>query len=224
MTGATTELILLVAAWSGYFALHSALASLRVKRWVAARRPGLMPAYRLTYVGLAVLLLGVPVAVALRQAGAPLWEWQGPWRWAADALAALAALGFLWTLRHYDLGEFLGLRQLRAGTQTVEDQEHLKLTLAHRFVRHPWYFLGLVALWTRPMDPAGLVSALCISGYLVLGSRLEEHKLIAYHGEVYRRYRRSVPALFPLPWRHLTAQAAADLQADVRGTPGTSPS
>jgi hypothetical protein len=47
--------------------------------------------------------------------------------------------------------------------------------------------------------------------YFIVGSRLEEAKLLAYHGAVYRRYRERVPGLMPLPWKTLTAHEAADL-------------
>ena len=50
--------------------------------------------------------------------------------------------------------------------------------------------------------------------YFIIGSRLEEEKLIRYHGEVYRRYRDRVPGLVPLPWKHLRE---ADEQALIGG-------
>ncbi|MBS1173845.1 MAG: hypothetical protein H6R12_2675 [Proteobacteria bacterium] len=100
-----------------------------------------------------------------------------------------------WTLRDYDGSEFLGLRQWRAREQRVEDQESFHLSTLHRFVRHPWYSLGLVLLWTRDMDAARLVAATLATGYLVIGSWLEERKLLVYHGERYRSYRQRVPAL-----------------------------
>jgi len=43
------DIVLLALCWIGYFALHSALASLAAKRGVAAAWPQLMPYYRLTY-------------------------------------------------------------------------------------------------------------------------------------------------------------------------------
>ena len=51
------NIVLLAICWIGYFALHSALASLTVKRWVAAAWPKLMPYYRLTFNLLASLLI-----------------------------------------------------------------------------------------------------------------------------------------------------------------------
>ncbi|ROR34984.1 methyltransferase family protein [Inmirania thermothiophila] len=211
------DLALLALAWGAYFAIHSALASLRVKAWVDRRLGRIARAYRLLYSLLALALLAVPVALLLRLAGPPLWSWPGPLRWLADGLALAALAGFVWTLRDgYDGAAFLGLRQLRHGAGAADEGQGLRLTTLHRWVRHPWYSLGLVILWTRPMDAALLVTALCITAYVVVGSRLEERRLVARYGEVYRAYARRVPALVPRPWRHLSAEEAAALEAAAR--------
>jgi len=118
-------------------------------------------------------------------------------------------------MRAYDGGEFLGLRQLRAGTRTVEDQEAFRISPLHRYVRHPWYFLSLVIVWTRDMNAAMLLSAIVITAYFVVGSRLEERKLIAYHGERYRRYMEKVAGLVPLPWKVLSPEEARELLAET---------
>jgi protein-S-isoprenylcysteine O-methyltransferase Ste14 len=129
----------------------------------------------------------------------------------AYGLAGLAILGFAWSLRYYDGSEFLGLRQWRARQRSALDQERLHLSPLHRFVRHPWYTLGLVLVWTQNMDAARLTSAVVISAYFVLGSRLEERKLLLYHGPAYAAYRRRVPALLPRPWRSLSSAEAREL-------------
>ncbi len=206
-----THLALLALAWLFYFIVHTLLASLGAKRWVAARRPGWMPAYRLLFNLQAAILLLPPLWLTYSYEGAMLWAWRGAWFWVANGLAALAAAGFLWSLRWYDGQEFLGLRQWRARETSVEDQERLHLSPLHRWVRHPWYFLGLIILWTRDMNAAWLLTAAFASAYLWIGSRFEERKLLVYHGEAYRRYRERVPGLIPLPWRHLDAGEAAQL-------------
>ena len=205
----------LIPAWLVYFGVHSALASLACKRWLARRWPGSVRWYRLFYNGLALLLL-VPIAGLLwRFPGPMLWQWPGPWGWLADGLALLAVAGFVLTTRWYDSGEFLGTRQLRQAAP-AEDGGRLRISPFHRYVRHPWYSLGLVIVWSRDMNAAMLVSALAISAYFVVGSRLEEAKLIVFHGEAYRRYRRAVPALLPRPWRRLSAAQARDLETGSR--------
>ena len=206
-------LSLLAGLWLGYFLIHSLLASLPVKYWVARRFPAFIPWYRLIFNSLALLLLLPPLAYMWMLRGEPLWQWQGAAAWIANGLALLALAGFVWSLKVYDSGEFLGLRQLRLQITEVHDQERFHISHLHRFVRHPWYSLGLVLVWTQEMDPARLVSALAISLYILLGSMLEERKLRVYHGEVYRRYQQRVPGLIPRPWRYLNRSQAQRLQA-----------
>lgn len=214
------HIILLSALWLAYFAVHSLLASLPVKRAVAAHRPTLMPGYRLFFNSLALLLLLPPLWFTWAWHGPWLWRWQGIGLWLANGLALAAFVGFLWTLRYYSGGEFIGLGQLRRRARTVEEQEAFHLSPPHRYVRHPWYLFGLVLLWTRDMDPMLLTSAVLVTGYLFVGSRLEERKLITYYGEVYREYRRRVPGIIPLPWRHLSAGEAQELVAAARAKTG----
>jgi protein-S-isoprenylcysteine O-methyltransferase Ste14 len=194
-----SHLLILALTWLIYFVLHSLLASLRVKRWLQEHRPALIPPYRLIYNLLALALLMPPLGLTLAWRGPPLWQWTGIWAVLADLAALTAIAGFLWTLRCYDSQAFLGLRQWRQGEKSIEDQERFQISPLHRYVRHPWYSLGLVVLWTRDMDPAFLVAVIAITFYCIIGSRLEERKLLVYHGEVYRRYRERVPALLPLP-------------------------
>lgn len=210
-----TPYIGLVLAWAGYFALHSLLASRRVKAAVARRWPARVRAYRLAYNGIAVALL-LPLAGLVGWLDGPtVVAWTGGAWWLAQAAAIAALAGFVVSLRGYDMDHFLGLRQLgqRAAITDggVEPWEPLRITGFHRFVRHPWYFFGLVILWTRDLHLAGLVSAVAITVYLVVGSRLEEGKLVQAYGTAYTDYRRRVAGLVPLPGHHLSPAEAAEL-------------
>lgn len=204
----------LSASWLAYFLVHSLLASLTVKRWVAARWPDFMPAYRLAFNLIAVILLLPIVWLIASQSWAVVWQWQGIGKWIGNGLSILALLGFVWSLRYYDMQEFLGLKQWRGHVTAPEDQEHFHLSPLHRFVRHPWYCFGVVLLWARDMNSAQLVSTLLVTAYFTIGSRLEEQKLLAYHGDLYRRYMQRVPGLFPLPWKFLSAEEAKSLVAN----------
>ena len=212
----TPELILLALLWLAYFLFHSLCASLWLKARVAAHRPGLMPYYRLAFNALALLLILPPLALMWRLGGEPLWHYPVIGDLLRFGLMGLALAGFLWSLRFYDGSEFIGLRQLRENLRQIEDQERLHISPLHRFVRHPWYSLGLVLIWTQEMDAARLTSALMMTGYLVLGSLLEERKLRVYHGERYRRYQQRVPGLIPLPHRYLTRAQAEQLLDEAR--------
>jgi len=203
--------LLLGLLWLAYFALHSLAASLWLKSRVAEHFPAVMPGYRLSFNLLASLLLLPPLGLMWWLAGEPLWRYQGVWNVLRILLMLLALAGFAWSLRYYDGREFLGVKQLREGLRDIRDQERLQISPLHRFVRHPWYSLGLVLIWCQEMDGARLLSALLVSGYLVVGSRLEERKLMVYHGDRYLRYRARVPGLIPSPWRWLTKVEAERL-------------
>jgi protein-S-isoprenylcysteine O-methyltransferase Ste14 len=206
-----TSLAVLLVAWLVYFAVHSALASLRVKTWMAVHHPGLMPLYRIAFNSIASLGLLPILWLLYSHPGPVVWAWSGIWAWLGNVLALAAIAGFFYTLRDYDTSEFLGVRQWRNRTRSVADQEGFHLSPVHRFVRHPWYFFSLVILWTRDMSAAMLITALIITAYFIVGSRLEEKKLIAYHGERYRRYMRKVSGLVPLPWKTISKPQAIAL-------------
>jgi len=201
----TVKIMILGLAWAAYLALHSLLAATAVKAHIGSRWPVLGRRYRLLYNVIATLLI-LPLVAATEWLDAPpLWSWDGIWAWVSNALGALALAGIVWSSRAYDLGEFLGLGAQRPA-------QVLGLSAVHRFVRHPWYSLGLVWLWTRDMDGARLMAATVITIYVVIGSHLEDRKLERTHGEPYRRYRRQVPGLVPRPWRYLSRGEYAGLR------------
>ena len=202
------NLIFLSLFWLGYFVVHSTLASLRVKNWFALRYPQQMPFYRLGFNFLALFTL-LPLLWLLID-GPTLWAWRGVSAWLSNGLALAALLGFVASLNYYDGQAFTGLRQWKERTRRVEDPERFQLSPFHRYVRHPWYFFGLVLIWTRDMNASMLLSCIMMTIYFVIGSRLEERKLVAAYGDSYRRYMQRVPGLFPVPWKSVSAKEAAE--------------
>jgi protein-S-isoprenylcysteine O-methyltransferase Ste14 len=164
----------------------------------------------LAYNGIA-LLAALPLMWLMRAVpGAELWAWNGALAWLANGLAVAALFGAMQSSKAYAMNDFLGLGVL-GGDKAIE-RDVFRLSTPHRFVRHPWYSFGLVIVWTRDMNAAMLVSALAITLYFIVGSWLEERKLIAIHGDTYRRYRERVPGLLPLPWKWLSREEAANFR------------
>ena len=183
-----------------YYALHSVLAANGVKeklyRLVPARY------YRLGYNLLATVLLATLFYFYFRIEKTPIWS-PNPILPYPGALLALA--GISWAVRamkRYNLDEFMGLEQLRTGQKPV----HNKLIIRglNGRVRHPLYFGTLLivvgVLLIIPND-AMFSFALISTIYLIIGSRLEEEKLVAQFGEAYRKYQREVPMLVPFRWK-----------------------
>ncbi len=194
-----------------YFILHSLLASLRVKGFVQQRFPAALPAYRLLFNALSIILLLPLLWLVHRDPGPLLWAWQGPWHWLTMALSVLAFAGFIWATRAYDMSVFIGLRQWRERQQKAEDPGALHISSFHRFVRHPWYFFALLIIWSRDQYLNQSVFYALATAYLIIGSRLEERKLVHQYGDAYRHYQRKVPGLIPLPWRWLRADETDEL-------------
>lgn len=207
----TEQSPLIIALFVGYFVLHSFTASLWLKQRIAACCPTLVPWYRLLFNALATVL-ALPLAwIAWRYPGEPLWQWHDMMFYLMNGIALLALLALVYSPRLYDMQEFLGFRQLRTTTTNINDLEHFHISPFHRYVRHPWYFLILVLLWTRDMSSNQLLIYILVTLYLFIGSRLEERKLIVYHGKVYEEYRKRVAGLIPLPWKTLSRQQADGL-------------
>lgn len=202
------HLLLLVLSWLAYGLVHSLLATDKSKLLFKKYFPGYFNTYRLGYNLLAGILLVPPAWLLFSYSGAPLWQWPGIIGWLADAAAVLAIATFIASSGMYDTREFLGLSQLRESQSTIDDRAPMSISTLHRFIRHPWYFLGLVILWTREMNAALLVSAITLTVYVIAGAWLEERKLLKQYGHQYARYRKNVPGLVPLPWKYLSKEEA----------------
>jgi len=205
------SIIIVILIFLGYFVIHSITASIGLKQWVSVRWPTSMPWYRLGFNALAVVLCVPLLWILSVYPGEPLWQWQGWLFYLANGFAFLAMVGFIASLKYYDLHEFFGTRQLMGKVTSVKDLEAFHISPFHRYVRHPWYFFLLVLIWTRDMSTTQFAAYLMVTLYLIVGSRMEEKKLIVYHGEVYRLYCEKVSGLVPLPWKKLNPRQAEAL-------------
>jgi len=196
-------MMLLALMWALYLALHSLLASLRSKAFIAKHWPLWFSWHRLVFNVIAVVALLPPLWLLQQLRGPLLLQWSGTRAGMADAVAALSVVGMVWTARYYDMKAFIGLRRAPAANLARKADGLFALSPLHHLVRHPWYFLALLILWSRDMDAAHVVTALVANIYLVVGSRLEEAKLVHEFGAAYREYQHLVPGLIPRPWRML---------------------
>jgi protein-S-isoprenylcysteine O-methyltransferase Ste14 len=117
-------------------------------------------------------------------------------------------LAFIHTLKFYSIAGFLGLKA---------DTWPLTFSPWHCWIRHPWYFLTLVFVWSQAMTDTWLISALCMTLYLVVGSRKEENRILAQHPGSYAEYLRIVPGLIPWRGRALDEETRLRLEAAAAG-------
>lgn len=160
--------------------------------------------YRLLYNGLSLVTL-VPLLIMTKRAGGPvIISWDGYAVALRVIFLIIALLLFRGGAQEYDLHYFLGIKQLQTG------QEHLLLSEKEEFLetgvfgitRHPWYLGSLLFIWAILGEytlSAFLVAGI-LSVYLVIGTILEERKIVAQYGARYCRYRQRVSMLFPWKW------------------------
>ena len=135
--------------------------------------------------------------VLLRLEGIPLWI--------AYACAAAAMAFLLWSVLALRSFDPLGLAPIRAHLR----QEHcrsLPFTVRgpYRWVRHPIYSGILLLFWCTPVLTADrLLLNVLWSGWMIVGTILEERDLTARFGDAYQDYQRRVPML--IPWRRPAA-------------------
>ncbi|MBF6418908.1 isoprenylcysteine carboxylmethyltransferase family protein [Nocardia farcinica] len=199
----------LPAAWAvpidlGLLALfglqHSAMARPAVKavviRWVPE------PLERTVYVVAASAVVWV-VCLGWQPLPQPIWSAHGA---VGAVLDAGFWLGFVLVyvatllLDHFHL---LGLGQAyRHYVRQVPDAtaDRLQVHGPYRLVRHPLMTGLLLSFWCASTLTLGhLLWAVGLTGYIVLGTILEERDLSARFGAAYRDYATAVPAFFPSP-------------------------
>lgn len=189
--------VLYALFWLSFGLGHSLLADARVK---ARLKPYFRAGYRLAYNLFALLHIALVVAAGWWMLGDGALFTRPGWLIAAQGVMALLGAGVLvLALLRYDLGRLAGTAQLRASAQNkfLDDEEPLRLSGFHRYVRHPLYAGAFLLLWGRIADEFTLATAAWASLYLWIGSRFEERRLLARFGEAYARYREQVPAFFP---------------------------
>lgn len=198
-----------------YAAVHSALASRRVKEAAARRlgrrqRDGLYRAFYnaqavVTFAGLGAYLLSLP-----RE---EVYHVRGP---AAAAMRAGQAGGLLWAVlaaRSVGIGPITGWDSFQAWVRgaspfpepeaqgpALDEDGTMRVEGPFRYSRHPLNLAPLPVFWLQPLMTTRWLGFNAVATlYLVLGSVHEERRLNAAYGEPYRRYvREGPPFLLPL--------------------------
>jgi len=184
-----------------YGALHSLLASQWAKNGV--RRilgPGSDRWYRLAFNILAGILFLPVLIVLVVYPGAVLYRLGSPWLLLAGFVQLLALIALAIGLIQTDALHFLGLRQL--WQSDPDNPSRLAVSGLYRWVRHPLYTAGLAFIWFTPWMSTGILALnLGLTAYILIGSELEERRLLSEFGQAYTDYQGRVPRLIPRPWR-----------------------
>ncbi|MEM7550711.1 MAG: isoprenylcysteine carboxylmethyltransferase family protein [Bacteroidota bacterium] len=187
-----SELVILLALWIGYYFFHSFFASISAKNWFSDTMGLKGQKYRLFYSAFAIFSI-IPVLIyAIQIESKPFIIVNDYTKYFSLMFATFGILIINKVIKTYGFGEFIGLRTERNGGLIREG------ILSK--VRHPIYSgVILISLGFILFTPTlvALISCVVLYGYLFIGIRLEEKKLLEKHGQEYSKYKRQVPALVP---------------------------
>lgn len=196
-----------------YGGLHTALAGWLKPRFRARfGERAYHGVYRIVFNLVAVVSL-LPVAITLLlidRESLVMWQLSPtlePILW-IFRLIGLAGLGL--SVLQIDTGRFLGISQLYAyqqGRALPLPDEPLQTGGVYRIVRHPLYLFSLMLIWPVATMRAGYFG-FCVGTtlYFLIGSLLEEQRLLAAFGPAYAEYRDRVAWMIPfvrIPRRQL---------------------
>lgn len=196
------EYLLLAGLWGAYCAVHSLTISPPFLRWLRRRFPNGHRFHRLAFNLFSILSL-IPVALySWSLSSATVFQWEGNLRWLQAGFIAVGVALIAAGASNYDFKEFIGLSQISSADacRSIGKDCELKTAGILGVVRHPWYTAVFFLLWARDLDPAAIVVNTVLTVYVVIGTHLEERKLIAVFGRAYQDYQQEVSMFLPLRW------------------------
>ena len=192
-------LSLMMIAWC---VLHSLMISVPVTEYIKKRLGDRFRFYRLFFNLISILTL-IPVALfAYSIQTQVIFDWNGYMRIGQVILLGIAVLLFFLGGRHYDARQFLGIKQIKEGTsnKVLTDTGELDTSGVLGITRHPWYFASILFIWSRQLDVSAIFVNAILTAYLIVGTYLEEKKLVREFGERYLAYQQRVSMLMPYKW------------------------
>jgi methanethiol S-methyltransferase len=103
----------------------------------------------------------------------------------------------------YDSLSFFGVRQIMnfGKTKKINPEEEIKKTGLLGIVRHPMYLALIIFLWVNIKSEIDIIINIVLTIYIIIGTVVEEKKLVLEYGDAYSRYQREVPMLIPFTKR-----------------------
>jgi len=186
---------------------HSILASEKIKLTLAKKFGNVIAFYRLLYNLFSFISLYLIYELSPKPP-VIIYDFSRPFDLIVLVPQLSAIAGIFWAFKYICVKEFFGISQIKRYLQkrySSKLDEEMTLTIdgPYKYIRHPIYFFAIMFLLFRPtMDLFYLTFFICIVVYFYIGSIFEEKKLVRYFGDIYLKYQKSVPRIFPdLPLR-----------------------
>lgn len=191
-----------VLGWVLWCSFHSILISIPVTEYVKRKLGGGFRFYRLFYnaFSLATLIPLLWYSASIRQE--PIFRWEGHWVMIPYLLLTTGVCLFIVGGWNYNLAQMLGIRQIKSRQENppLTGDNTFVVSGIHRMIRHPWYLGGILIVWAGDLSGSRILNNVVLTSYFIIGSILEERKLVLEFGGPYREYQKNVSMLFPYRW------------------------
>lgn len=196
--------LLLAILWITWCIIHSGMISLTVTGYFKNRLGDSFRFYRLIYNLIATATFILLYVYSGLQDGKLLFHWQGNMIALQLFFVAIGVLLFIAGAKTYDFLQLVGIRQISSGSSCSAASKicDIKTSGIHGLTRHPWYLGGIILVWSgfREIYSSTLIVIIILTVYLVVGTVLEERKLVVEYGDAYRDYQKKVSMLIPFKW------------------------
>jgi protein-S-isoprenylcysteine O-methyltransferase Ste14 len=189
---------LIVFLWATYCALHSFMISTRFIKLMTRLLKKYYAFYRLFYVVVSIVLL-IPLIKYTAHADNIIFiTYPMPLNIVRYILISGSLIIFWWAFFfNYDFLSFFGIRQTLNFGRKDNSSKEIKKNGLLGIVRHPMYFALIIYLWSQIFSEVDLAVNALLTIYIIIGTFLEEKKLILEFGDSYIKYQQEVPMLIP---------------------------
>lgn len=193
--------LFLILLWTTWCFLHSLLISRSIEGRIKEYTGRKYGYYRLGYNIFSIISLIPVIYFQFQLDEKVIYAWPWPWNLLKYGMYMIAFLLFYGGFRVYDLQYMLGIKQIQK-IRCREEKNNMEFTTKGilGYVRHPWYSGAILLVWAfGDITDVSLISKVVLTVYIIIGTLLEEKKLIAEIGQPYIIYRKRVPML--IPWK-----------------------
>ncbi|MDP3581199.1 MAG: NnrU family protein [Ignavibacteria bacterium] len=192
--------LVLSLLWVGYCALHSFLISIRFTNFITRLLKNYYAFYRLFYVLFSLVLLVLLINFTSQLDNEIIISYSSPWSIIRYILMYGSLLAFIWAFFfNYDPLSFFGIRQILnfGKVKEVNPSDEIKRNGLLGLIRHPMYLCLIIYLWSQTFKKIDIIVNVVLTIYVIIGTLLEEKKLVLEFGDAYVKYQKEVPMLIP---------------------------
>ncbi len=196
--------LLISALWIGYCSLHSYLISIRFTNLMTRLLKNYYAFYRLFFILISCFLLILLINFTTQLDNEVIIFYAGPLNVVRQILAYTSLTMFFWAFFfNYDSLSFFGIRQILNAMKRnkMNSKNEVKKRGLLGIVRHPMYLALIIFLWCETFSMADIIVYTILTVYIIIGTILEEKKLVLEFGNAYVEYQKKVPMLIPFAIR-----------------------